>query len=74
MPSTKQPPLIQKIDKLAKEVQKTANAKEPPAMSFPIRALQNVTYDERQGFQDREQGEEKDAFVNTIKTSRRRCE
>jgi DNA topoisomerase-6 subunit A len=69
MPTTKQPPLIPKIDKLAKQVQKTANEKEPPEMSFPIRALQNVSYDGRKGFfQIGDKVKKRTLSFNTVKT------
>ena len=50
MVTTKKEALVKKIETLAKNVRTTANEKEPPQMDFPIRALNNVSYDARKGF------------------------
>jgi DNA topoisomerase-6 subunit A len=67
--STKPPALIKKIDSLAKEVQKNALHRDLPKMDFPIRALQNVSYDEKRGFfQIGDRVKSRTLSFNTVKT------
>jgi len=65
----KAPVLTKRIDKLAKDVQKTANEKKAPKMDFPIRALQNVSYNESKGhFQIGNKVKSRTLSFNTVKT------
>jgi DNA topoisomerase-6 subunit A len=65
----KRPPLLNQIDRLAKEVRRNANELEAPEMSFPIRALNNVSYDQKSGFfQIGDRVKKRTLSFNTVKT------
>ena len=65
----KRPPLLNQIDRLAKDVRRTANEMEAPEMSFPIRALNNVSYDQKRGFfQIGDRVKKRTLSFNTVKT------
>lgn len=69
MSTTKKDPLVKKIETLAKEVRTDANAKEAPKMAFPIRALNNVSYDAKKGFfQIGDRVKSRTLTFNTVKT------
>lgn len=69
MSTTKKDPLVKKIENLAKEVRTDANAKEAPKMAFPIRALNNVSYDSKKGFfQIGDRVKSRTLTFNTVKT------
>ena len=67
--ATKKPPLVKKIESLAKNVRATANEKQAPQMEFPIRSLNNVSYDARKGFfQIGDRVKSRTLSFNTVKT------
>ncbi len=67
--AVKHPPLVKRIEELAKRVQKAAHDMDAPKMDFPIRALQNVEYDEKQGFfQIGDRVKSRTLSFNTVKT------
>jgi DNA topoisomerase VI subunit A len=67
--AAKHPPLVKRIEELAKRVQKSAHEMDAPKMDFPIRALQNVEYDEKKGFfQIGDRVKSRTLSFNTVKT------
>ncbi|NUN95586.1 MAG: DNA topoisomerase IV subunit A [Candidatus Omnitrophica bacterium] len=69
MSAKSQPPMVKKIEGLAREVQKKAVERELPRMDFPIRALLNVEYDEKRGFfQIGDRVKTRTLSFNTVKT------
>jgi len=67
--TARKPPLLKRIDELARQVMRNAKDYEPPRMDFPIRALQNVEYDEDRGFfQIGSRVKSRTLSFNTVKT------
>lgn len=61
--------MLKRIDELAREVMRNARDFQPPRMDFPIRALQNVEYDEDRGFfQIGSRVKSRTMSFNTVKT------
>ncbi|NJL44174.1 MAG: DNA topoisomerase IV subunit A [Nitrosarchaeum sp.] len=69
MTKSKQGPVVEKLLGCAKDIYDAVKADEAPALSVPIRALSNVTYDEKRGFFDLfEKEKTRHLSASTVKT------